>query len=408
MANGTFILALILLLAVPAFADEGNGTPVFKDDFNNGNVNDWQMITMGDNGPGNWNISNGMLNAATGDYGSGMAVYPDFTLNNSNYTIEADVMVLRSEWSTSMAGAGPNGMMEIGEIEGSRGYFALLSPYNDPGQITTGGEGSMCIETLPMDDGDYQQSNRVCGDVPSYNQLDVWYHMKFERTGPTIRIYRDAQLIAQEDVGAIATNSTPALLFYEGIFEVKNFTVYTNMTPELVIVNGELDAPAAVMQNSTFIASAVVRNDGMVNATGFNVTFYGANGKTECTSRIQQLEVNGSANVSCDINATDAGIRDLSVLADSAGEVQEIDTSGESATARVIVSPQPQSLGPLLTVAAGIVLGLVALGAIFAVYKRATHTAAAGEQLVKCKRCGMMLSPLVKKCPVCGEDIGQA
>jgi len=406
---GRFPALVILFLVLPAFALQNDSNIVFQDNFDHGNANNWQMITLGSNGPGNWSISGGMLNAATGDYASGMILVPaDVMLNQSNYTIEADVMVTRGQYDASAPLLELNGDVYIGAIEpDGTGYFTEVSPYNNPS--FDNGYESMCIDTIPTTTGYFLQSNRVCGHVPTVNQLDVWYNITFVRAGSEVSAYRDGQLIVQEDVGSTSVDARPGLFFYEGSFEVENFTVYANNTPELDIVDGKLNAPLATMQGSTFTASATIINDGTANATGFNVTFYSGTGggqSAECTKRIEGLDVNGSVNVSCDINATDAGILDLSVLADSANEVNEIDRSGDSATARVIVGPQPDKSVQLLLVAAAIIAGLAVLGVLFTLYKGITHTPPTGSQLVKCGRCGMMLSPGTKKCPVCGEDVG--
>ncbi|MCX6774243.1 MAG: hypothetical protein NTY68_04600 [Candidatus Micrarchaeota archaeon] len=407
MRNSFIVLALILVIIAPSFAIQ-NDTETFRDGFDNGNANHWQVIQWSSrNQPGSWDMNGGTLNVKTIDYAGGMGLAPDFVMNESDYTIEADVMVTRSQIDGS-AGGGPNGIIFIGIMnEGTNaGYTVGLSPYPDSNPDLFEKIDTACIATI--DTNQEHPVDRVCSPVPTQNQLNTWYHLKFEKNGSTVRGYRNSKLIVQQDIGSANAKTRPAIFFFEGEFKVDNFTVNAKKTPELEVVDEKLNAPATISQDNVFTANATIRNRGTVNVTGFNVTFYSRiNGieKAECIKRIEKLSNGSSVGVSCSINATDPGFLDLSISADSGNEIIENDKSDNSATARVVVTPKLDSSIWLIVGAAVVILILIGLGVLFIIYKALTHKAPSGNQTVKCKRCGMMLSQDVKTCPVCGEVI---
>lgn len=394
-----------MMMVAPSFAQNDAG-PIFEDKFDKGNANGWHIINWGNRFPGNFSITENSLKIQVPDYAGAMAVAPRFSFSENYHVIEADAVINRAIVDSS-AGGGPDGFVGLGETYGAglNGYYMYTGAYDRryiPG-------AHMCIG--PVGSASRGRAEQ-CVPLPSPIVPGKKYNLRFEREGPAIRGYLDGAKVIEYNAEELppGENVTPYVWVFEGAFTWNDFKVYVNKTPELEVVGRKLYSPSIASQDSRITANATIRNSGRGNATAFDAVFYSSIGgmqKEECRRHFDRLNVNESASLSCAINASEAGYLDLSITIDPEGRVVETDKTNNSATARVVVTPKVDNSIWLIAGAAAIVLVLIGIGTLFVIYKALTHTVPSGK-LVACKRCGMMLSPDTKKCPVCGEGVGQA
>ena len=167
------IVASLLMIALMFSLTTQAGT--FKDDFNDGNFDGWNIIELGVCGGSEWKVENGMLTAKSNPQGQGLCGASLLFGENEwqNYSIECDAKMVKI--LSDKAGIGLNLRISVNDGNGIWAWASLVTA---------------AIQSMRF----FDVSKLV--EEPFDLQVNQWYRLKLVVSKDSIEFYIDGKLMA--------------------------------------------------------------------------------------------------------------------------------------------------------------------------------------------------------------------